>query len=85
MNGSSPALANSLQSSIQVNSTAMGLVGYRFASSAISFYCIFWEDRFIVGSYVVHKGDRIDKKKPSDAVIVRRYKGFLDVSFNQIT
>ena len=39
VNGSSPALTNSLQSSMRVNSTVMGVVGYHCESNAISFWC----------------------------------------------
>ena len=39
VNSSSPDLANSLKSSIQVNSTAMGVAGSRCVSNAISFSC----------------------------------------------
>ena len=39
VNGSSPDLANSFQYSMQMNSTAMGLVGSHCESNAISFSC----------------------------------------------
>ena len=38
-NGSSPALANSLPSSIRVNSNVMGVVRYHFESNVISLSC----------------------------------------------
>ena len=76
MNGSSPYLENIFQSLMQVNNTTMGVVGSHLASNAISF----WEDISIFGLYVVHKGDMTDKTKPSDAVVVCRYKVFLDVA-----
>ena len=38
-NGSNPALANSFQYSMQVNSTEMGVVGSHCESNSISFSC----------------------------------------------
>ena len=42
VDGFSPALENTLQYSMQVNITAMGVVGSHCASNAISFYFSFF-------------------------------------------
>ena len=38
-----------------------------------------------MGLDLVHKDNIINKTKPSDDVVVRRYKGFLNVTCNQVT
>ena len=68
--GSSPASTNSLYYLMRVNSTAMGLVGSHCAPNEISFYCSCFGMTVPYFFDVVHKEDRINKTKSSDAVVV---------------